>query len=220
VFFAGFDLGKTIAKSQKDTSIAVAQPTSERTAPTIAPQVPLPSRKAYYALSEIETMIGAMKRMQSVIDEKSGPLYSRAYKLYQSWEPAMSNESQLPDVVKIEMMADVLRTLAKDAAEIAPELQKIVFENQYYQDVLRPIYRDAKGSPGGMVGPLDRLISDLDAVVDLIGNNQPKTNAMFRILDPRRQEWFAEISNLGHWNGSVLARIAEKTKELRDWRND
>jgi hypothetical protein len=179
-----------------------------------------PIFRPHYAVSEIETMIAALQRMRAVVHQKGYSLYEEASALYQNWQPAMWNHSQLPDAEKIRGVADKLRSFSQRAREIAPELQKIIFENQAYQDVLRPVFREAKGSPGGMTGPLDRLVADLSTILDLIGGTQPQSNGMFRFLTSHYQEWHTELQNLGQWNGSVEARITEKTKELREWRRN
>jgi hypothetical protein len=171
------------------------------------PPVSVPRLKPHYEPEEIGRMLKMLGALRDIIDQKCAPAYSSAHSALQSWRRLLTEEG--PKGLSVRL-SDIRVSINDGWAESS----KVINENQHFRDEIYPTIVDDKSAFGETANSLGELSNDLDELAKGPGIN------FERFLTARLQTYEAGLTKLGTWIGISTKRVSDKTKELREWKND
>ena len=181
----------------------VAKPGAVTTAANAAGPTSQPPTKPRYNDGEIRKLIDVMASLREIADAKIAPKTWELSEYRNSWERKLRDEGVESTATYVEGYAEPIRGALN-------EINKILYDNQHYEDQVRPV-----------VGDFGAISVFHSSTVDLARELREYVSAqnvnVGKILGDRFQQWFQASNNLGHWIGQTDVRITAKTKELREW---
>jgi hypothetical protein len=191
------------ASTMPGQTTLIAKPGAVTTAANVpGPTSQLPMKPRYND-GEIRKLIDVMASLREMADAKIAPKTWELSEYRNSWERKLRDEGVESTATYVEGYAEPIRGALN-------EINKILYDNQHYEDQVRPV-----------VGDFGAISVFHSSTVDLARELREYVSAqnvnVGKILGDRFQQWFQASNNLGHWIGQTDVRITAKTKELREW---
>jgi hypothetical protein len=197
-----------------DRATKLAPSPAQSTSPQAPPSAPKPSSassrdapKPHYTGEDIEIMLRALRLMQQAHDTQCAAAYTAVNRLLNGWRQI------LPNALALSEGAASAATLVNDCQNA---IGNPVNANQYYQDILRPITKENSDAFGDLLAPLEQL----SRIAGELAKGRTDGMNLEMFIQPVIQNFDPGYAKFGKWMGSSQKNISDKTKELREWRND
>lgn len=209
----GFFVGAILFYFQNESAPSTAKAVSSAVEKT--PTQPQPAKasqsepskpKPYYSSTEIEAMLGVLRKWTITIDKKIEPGHAILREELYQWEQKLKFDNLQQ---KIDAFAKARDIISEGYADLRKELQ----EDRSLSEQLAPVIAQKPDVLSGMDSALRNAMADLQDLKQHPGID------VVKFARPALQRLQALDGGLGPWIEKTRAAILKKTAELREWRN-
>ncbi len=170
-------------------------------APTSAPKV-----RPRYEPEEIGRMLKMVGELRDILDMRCAPTYSQIHTAMQTWRRDIPTDGAFGIAKRFSDLRVALN-------ECGQAIARVFDSNLQFRDEIFPTVADDKNSFGDTASILSDLTLDLNELGKASNIN------VERFITPKLQSLETALQKFGQWVGQSNKRLAEKQKELREWKN-